>query len=280
VDFAAASASAVSWTAVAATQTDYFVTIPDSDASGSDAANQVMHGYVDAVGHVPVLPEYAAGYWHSRNRYASQDELLQAAEGFHNRSINVSVIVIDYNHWARMGDWSFDPTAWPDVPAMMAQLESYGMKVMVSSWPFSATNSTSFEDIGTKGIAFTDVGTSNPIFWNDNNCGDVGGPATCYIYDPTHTAARKYYWSRLQQGYYKHGIKIFWLDASEPEISTSDARAAAFEYVDLDTERERDRDTEREREQEKERERLHSTNSQHSIPLFTAPDPRTVSILF
>ena len=64
MDFAAASATAVSWTAVAATQTDYFVTIPDSDAVGSDAANQVMHGYVDAVGHVPVLPEYAAGYWH------------------------------------------------------------------------------------------------------------------------------------------------------------------------------------------------------------------------
>jgi len=40
-------------------------------------------------------------------RYASQDELLAAAAGFHNRSINVSVIVIDYNHWARMGDWSF-----------------------------------------------------------------------------------------------------------------------------------------------------------------------------
>ena len=33
---------------------------------------QVMHSYVDAVGHVPMLPGYAAGYWHSRNRYASQ----------------------------------------------------------------------------------------------------------------------------------------------------------------------------------------------------------------
>ena len=47
-----------------------------------------------------------------------------------------------------MGDWSFDPAAWPDVPGMMAQLEAWGMRVMVSAWPFSATNSSSFGAIG------------------------------------------------------------------------------------------------------------------------------------
>ena len=57
----------------------------------------VVEKYVDAVGHARKLPY--PGYWHSRNRYASQDELLEVARGFHNRSIPVDVIVIDWYHW-------------------------------------------------------------------------------------------------------------------------------------------------------------------------------------
>jgi hypothetical protein len=46
---------------------------------------------------------------------------------------------------------------------------------------------------------------------DDNNCGDIGGPARCYIYDPTQADARKFYWSNLHKGYYQYGIKVFWL---------------------------------------------------------------------
>jgi alpha-D-xyloside xylohydrolase len=88
-----------------------------------------MNAYVDAVGHAPVMPEWAQGYWHSRNRYSSQSMLLDAAKGFHIRGVNVSVIVIDYMHWIHMGDFAFDPKSWPDVPGMMKTLESYGMRV-------------------------------------------------------------------------------------------------------------------------------------------------------
>ena len=70
------------------------------------------------------MPEWGIGYWHSRNRYSSQSMLLDAARGFHDRGVNVSVIVIDYMHWVHMGDFSFDPKNWPDVPGMMKTLTS------------------------------------------------------------------------------------------------------------------------------------------------------------
>jgi alpha-D-xyloside xylohydrolase len=54
------------------------------------------------VGHSPMLPGWGAGYWHSKNRYSTQQEITDAAAGFASRGINVSVIVIDYNHWPRM----------------------------------------------------------------------------------------------------------------------------------------------------------------------------------
>ena len=52
------------------------------------------------------------GYWHSKNRYSTQQQITDAAAGFASRGINVSVIVIDYNHWPRMGDFKFDPKSW------------------------------------------------------------------------------------------------------------------------------------------------------------------------
>jgi alpha-D-xyloside xylohydrolase len=77
---------------------------------------------------------------------------------------------------------------------------------------------------------FDTEGTDTPIYWDDNNCHDVGGPAKCYIYDPTQEDARRFYWQGLHKGYYQYGIKVFWLDASEPEISTSDAGKAALDF--------------------------------------------------
>ena len=50
------------------------------------------------------------------------------------------------------------------------------------------------------------------------------------LYDPTQPAARAYIWSLMRAGYYSHGVKMFWLDAAEPEISTGAAQAAADAY--------------------------------------------------
>ena len=182
-----------------------------------------MRAYVDATGHAPVPPDYSLGYWHSKNRYASQSELLAAAEGLHSRGIPTEVIVIDYHHWVNMGDWSFDPKAWPDVPGMMRTLAGYGMHVMVSVWPFSAVGSSSIAAINASDLAVNVNGSNNtPVWWDDNNCN-----AKCFLYDATKASARAFVWDRVKAGYLTHNISVYWLDAAEPEISTADAQRAA-----------------------------------------------------
>ena len=66
-------------------------------------------------------------------RYASQKDLLAAAHGFANRSIPVDVIVIDWMHWQKQGDWHFDPVAWPDPSGMVQELKTLGMEVIARS---------------------------------------------------------------------------------------------------------------------------------------------------
>eukprot|EP01043_Picozoa_sp_COSAG02_P001435 COSAG02_NODE_30_length_50867_cov_66.594331_42_plen_575_part_00 len=205
-------------------QFDFLITTHSADAKPEEKPFQMMEKYVDAVGHARKMPY--PGYWHSRNRYASQEELLTAARGFHNRSVPVDVIVIDWFHWKIMGDWSFNEQAWPDPKAMVDECRSYGMEIMVSVWAFTCPGSRSYDMLVNNSWVTTYVGedgkrTNVPIETHGESC---------HLVDPTTEPARKYVWSLIESGYYKYGIKIFWLDASEPEgfgpLSTNASWAA------------------------------------------------------
>lgn len=59
------------------------------------------------------LPDWAAGFWQSKYRYESQEELLEITREYHRRGIPVDVIVIDFFHWTEQGNCDFDPNYWP-----------------------------------------------------------------------------------------------------------------------------------------------------------------------
>ncbi len=85
----------MAWQLGAAVQLDYLITTPSAQslASGTGAFS-LIEDFTAWVGRSPGLPEWALGYWHCKNRYASQAELLAAAHGFANRSIPVDIIII------------------------------------------------------------------------------------------------------------------------------------------------------------------------------------------
>ena len=113
---------------------------------------------------------------------------------------------------------------------MMKTLASYGMRVMVSAWPFLSKGSGDHRaHLVNHSLAMTVQASCAPVAWEDNNC-EMSGGGPCAIYDPTQLSARQYIWSLLRAGYYQHGIKVFWLDASEPEISTTGAYQASKYY--------------------------------------------------
>ncbi|HEY3608076.1 MAG TPA: TIM-barrel domain-containing protein, partial [Pseudonocardiaceae bacterium] len=52
--------------------------------------------------------------------------------------------------------------------------------------------------------------------WPDKGLG--ARSAQVAFYDTTNPDARQYVWERIRQGYHEFGIKVFWLDAAEPEL--------------------------------------------------------------
>jgi alpha-D-xyloside xylohydrolase len=201
------------WVAESTREVDYWVA-----AAGSPA--DIMGRYADATGHAPMLPEWAAGFWQSKLRYRSQDELLDIARQYRRRGLPLSVIVIDFFHWTLMGEWRFEPSLWPDPAAMVRELHSLGIRVMVSVWPAVNRNSECYQEMADKGLlAHSARGMPVHLIFRD---GPWNAQTPARYYDPTNPEARRFIWKQVREGYYRHGIKVWWLDACEPEIYPDD----------------------------------------------------------
>jgi len=201
------------WVADASRVIDYVVTTGDGYAG-------IMERYADLTGHPQVLPKWAAGFWQCKLRYKTQDELLAVAREHKRRGLPMSVIVIDYFNWTKMGEWKFDPTCWPDPKAMVRELEALGIKVMVSVWPTVNPDSENFAELERRGLLVrTERGLNSFIKFTDSNANHT---VISGLLDSTHPDARAFLWSKVRENYFRHGIKVWWLDAIEPEMVTYD----------------------------------------------------------
>jgi alpha-D-xyloside xylohydrolase len=201
------------WVADASRLIDYVVTTGDGYAG-------ILERYADLTGHSPVLPEWAAGFWQCKLRYRTQEELLTVAREHKRRGLPMSVIVIDYIHWTKMGEWKFDPVCWPDPAAMVRELEKMGIKVMVSVWPTVNPDSENYAELERRNLLIrTERGMNTFIRFTDTNAKHT---VISHLLDSTHPDARKFLWGKVRENYLRHGINIFWLDAIEPEMVTYD----------------------------------------------------------
>jgi len=196
------------WVADSARHIDYWLTV------GSPV--EIAAQYADATGHAPAFPAWAAGFWQSKLRYGTQDELLAVAREHKRRGLPLSVIVCDFFHWPHLGDWRFEPSEWPDPRAMVRELDDMGIKLMVSVWPSVSTLSGSYTEMLRDGLfVATERGTPFHTEFPDR-CASVPPPVS--FYDATNPEARAYLWRKLRENYHDLGIDVFWLDACEPEI--------------------------------------------------------------
>jgi alpha-D-xyloside xylohydrolase len=189
-------------------------------AAAVHAVVPLLRQYADAVGHAPPMPAFAAGFIASKDRYRNQSQLLDVAHGYVDRGIPLSVLVIDWFHWANLGDMSLDPRCWPDPAGMVDELRGLGVELMTTHWPFmspSSVHRAAFEAAGA--LAVNVSSGAADTFWQYLQNGSLIttlSPATANL-----TAAA--WWA----GYGRFGVRAMWLDETEP-----DRTAAANEGLD------------------------------------------------
>ncbi|MBQ8344954.1 MAG: glycoside hydrolase family 31 protein [Clostridia bacterium] len=194
------------WTAEAADELDYWITV-------GDTPKEIMESFTQVSGRSPAFPDNALGLWQCKLRYRTQEEVLAVAREYARRKIPLDVIVIDYFHWTEQGEWKFDPKCFPDPKAMMDELRSLGIRCMVSIWPTVPKKSEHYAEMKELDLLVrTERGNGDTFQWNGN----------ASFYDSTNPQACAYIWDKIRQNYGSFGIDMFWLDVAEPEYQPYD----------------------------------------------------------
>lgn len=195
-----------SWEAYSTTIMDYWVT-------AGNVPSQILENYAKVTGTVPMMPEYGLGFWQCKLRYQTQEELLEVAREYKRRKLPIDLIVVDFFHWPKQGEWKFDPVYWPDPNAMVQELKAMDIELMVSIWPTVDQQSENYEEMVEKGyLIHTERGYRIGMDFEGNTV----------HFDATNPKAREYIWQKVKKNYYDQGIKVFWLDEAEPEYSVYD----------------------------------------------------------
>ena len=192
------------WHVESVRQLDYWITV--------GSPKEILANYTALAGRAPEFPENALGLWQCKLRYRTQEEVLSVAREYHRRGIPLDVIVIDFFHWTRQGEWKFDPVYWPDPAAMVRELRSYGIRCMISVWPTVDKKSENFAEMRERGLLIRPE--------RGSQCFDFLGDS--YLYDATNPAAQAYLWDKCRRNYFEDGIDMFWLDEAEPEYTAYD----------------------------------------------------------
>ena len=172
-----------------ATKVDYTVFVGSAD--------EVIAAYRELTGPSPLMPSWALGYIHCRERYHSSQEILETANRFKKEQMPVDMLVQDWQWWGKYG-WNamqFDEDHYPDPKALTDSLHKMGIRLMLSVWSKIDKNSA----LGKQMVA-------------DNYY--IPGTDWIDFFNPEASAA---YWRNFRERLVPLGIDAWWQDATEPE---------------------------------------------------------------
>jgi len=158
--------------------------------------DDVIHQYRNLTGHTPLFPKWAYGFFQSKDRYVSQQEVLDVAKRYRAEHIPLDGIVQDWFWWQKEGDPVFNNN-FPDVRGELKTLHDEHVHAMLSVWGLFDPDSENFKKLSAKHFDIYNA----------------------HVYDATNPAARDFYWNNLAGKLFDMGWDAFWLDSAEPEES-------------------------------------------------------------
>ena len=205
--------------------------------------DEVISGYRTLTGKASLYPKWALGFWQSRERYKTSQELLQTLAEFRQRHIPIDNIVQDWNYWPedQWGSHRFEASRYPDPQAMVDCVHQMHGRFMISVWPKFYVNTDNYKELDAHGWMYNQSPTDDIHDW-------VGPGYKNGFYDAYDPDARKMFWQQMDNALYTRlrvqsskfrdvsfeapGVKslnsqsstlnsmvdAWWMDASEPNV--------------------------------------------------------------
>ncbi|MBQ3722773.1 MAG: DUF5110 domain-containing protein [Bacteroidales bacterium] len=176
--------------------------------------DEVLKGYRQLTGKAQVLPKWALGFWQSRERYSTQEELVGTLREFRRRGIPVDNIVQDWQYWKpdQWGSHEFEAERYPDPEQMLDDVHALHGRFMISVWPKFYTATDNYKELEKGGYVYHHAVEDSLKDW-------LGHYQT--FYDAYAEGGRKLFWKQMDEDLYsRYGRKIdaWWMDASEPNL--------------------------------------------------------------
>ncbi len=199
---AGAGESVVRWSSEVGKAIDYYFCFGGN-------AEKSMAAYRKLTGDAPMLPQWAWGFLHSKERYRSQAEMLEVAREFRKNNIPIDVLIQDWRYWPdnTWGSHDFDKARYPDPAGMFKELHGMGYHALISVWPKFDLGTANSDALIKAGAMYEPV---IPY---------VYPPGKGQWYDAMSAAGRETYWKALNTQLFPLGVDGWWLDAPEPELS-------------------------------------------------------------
>ncbi|MFT3702559.1 MAG: glycoside hydrolase family 31 protein [Agriterribacter sp.] len=191
----------------AAEQIDYYFVY-------GETPDEIISGYRTLTGKATLLPAWAYGFWQSRERYKTQEEIETTAAAFRKRKIGIDNIVLDWSYWKQdaWGSQEFDSSRFPQPQQMIEKLHNdYHMHFMISTWPKFYEGIESYKLFDKNNWLYKQNIKDGQRDW-------IGQGYVSTFYDAYNPEARKGFWNLLNTKLFTKGVDAWWLDATEPDI--------------------------------------------------------------
>ena len=173
-------------------------------------ADNVIRGMRELTGQVPMNALWTYGFWQSRERYQSQEELVNVVKKYRELQVPLDGIIQDWQYWGTdQAFWNaiaFNNPKFSNPQKMVDEVHGLNAHIAISIWPSFGTKTNLYKTFQEKGMLLSLKG------W----------PDSALPYDPFNPEARAIYWKAIKENMYSIGIDGWWLDATEPELNVKD----------------------------------------------------------
>ena len=191
--------------------------------------DQVISGYRTLTGKASLYPKWVLGFWQSRERYKTSEEVESTLAEFRKRHIPIDNIVQDWNYWPedQWGSHKFEASRYPNPQQMLDNVHQMHGRFMISVWPKFYVNTDNYKELDAKGWMYIQSPTDDIHDW-------VGPGYTNGFYDAYDAGARKMFWRQMDENLYSglsttkgkwsmvngqySTVDAWWMDASEPNV--------------------------------------------------------------